>query len=82
LIAVIMEPEMAAAAAGVASAECEEKTAAGLGGAGDEGVAAPRTQTDLLEEPAGSLRAPAAEPAEELLPTVADEQQADRRPRY
>src|SRR6185295_13294411 len=56
----------------------EEKTAAGFGGASGQGVAAPRPKAKLLEEPSGSLETSAAEPAEELLRAVADEEQSNR----
>jgi hypothetical protein len=51
----------------------------GFGGTGGQGVAAPRSKAQLLEEPAGSVEPPAAEPPEELLRAVADEKQPDRR---
>jgi hypothetical protein len=59
-------------------AEGEEKTAAGFGGTGGQGVAAPRPKAKLLEEPSGSLETSAAESADELLHAVADEEQSNR----
>jgi hypothetical protein len=46
-------------------------------GTGGQVVSAPRPKAKLLEEPSGSLETSAAEPAEELLRAVADEEQSN-----
>jgi hypothetical protein len=61
------------------SAQAEEQASAGLGGTGGESQPASGPKADLLEELAGPLGASAAEPAEELLGAVSDEEQPDRR---
>jgi hypothetical protein len=63
------------------SADGEEKTTAGLGGTGGQGVAASRTKAELLEERTGSLETPATESAEKFLRAVTNEEQPDRRSR-
>src|SRR5205823_1460102 len=79
LIAVIIEPETAAAPSGVAAPRAKRSPPPASGGTGGQGVAAPRSKAQLLEEPAGSVEPAAAEPPEELLRAMADEKQPDGR---
>jgi hypothetical protein len=55
----------------------EQRATAGLGHAGRDRIAPARFQPERLEEPTGPLEPMAAEPAEQLLSAMADEQPAD-----
>jgi hypothetical protein len=69
LIAVIIEPESAAAASGVAAPAAKSSPPP---------ASAARTELHRVEVRRRSLQASAAEPAEQLLGAVSDEQEADR----
>jgi hypothetical protein len=62
--------------------EGEQQAAASLGGSGHYGVSTTRRQPERLEALGRSLEPTAAEPAEELLRAVAEEEEADRDARY
>jgi hypothetical protein len=62
--------------------ECEQQTTAGLGCSGRKRVSPTWAKPHRLEALGSSFHPAAAEPAEELLCAVAEEEQADRDARY
>jgi hypothetical protein len=69
---------MAAAAAGVARPTAEQRAAARLRGRRGEGVLAPGLHPQGLHVAARAVRSEAAEPAESLLGSVAEEEAAEQ----
>ena len=76
-MAVIIVPVMRPAATGVSAPSVEQRAADGLGGAGRGGVALAGLEAELSKNRAVPVEAVAAEPAEQLLRPVTDEQRAD-----
>jgi hypothetical protein len=62
--------------------EGEQEAATGLGCSGRQCISTTRPQPHRIKGLTGPFQTPAAEPAEELLSAVAEEEQADRDARY